>query len=310
MGLILDSVLFSVGLGLLIFGADGLVRGGSSLANRFGISPLVIGLTVVSFGTSAPELVVSGVASYNGDGEIALGNVLGSNLLNGLIVLGATAMLCPILVREKTIRRDIPLVVLVTALAWFFASSGTISRLEGFLLVSLVVPYLWMLYQAERGAPQEKLPSGPTHAAVIAILAGVTLLVIGGQFVVEHGSSIAAQFGVSDRVIALTLVAMGTSAPELATGLVAAYRRQVDLAVGNVVGSNMLNLLLILGLSAVIRPIGVVASALRVDFPILLAATAFLLPLTWTGRRIHRWEGIILIGAYLAYVVFLLLVSG
>ncbi|MGB1697623.1 MAG: calcium/sodium antiporter [Thermoplasmatota archaeon] len=310
MSLILDAVLFSVGLGLLIFGADGLVRGGSSVANRFGISPLVIGLTIVSFGTSAPELVVSGVASYKGDGEIALGNVLGSNLLNGLIVLGATAMLCPILVREKTIRRDIPLVVLVTALAWFFASSGTISRLEGFLLVSLVVPYLWMLYQAERGAPQEKLPSGPVHAAVIAIVAGVALLVIGGQFVVDHGSAIAAEFGVSDRVIALTLVAMGTSAPELATGLVAAYRREVDLAVGNVVGSNMLNLLLILGLSAVIRPIGVVASALRVDFPILLAATAFLLPLTWTGRRIHRWEGIILIGAYLAYVVFLLLVTG
>lgn len=307
--LIVDALLFSVGLGLLVFGADGLVRGGSSLANRFGISPLVIGLTVVSFGTSAPELVVSGVASWEGNGEIALGNVLGSNLLNGLVVLGATALLCPIIIKEKTIKRDIPIVVAVTALAWMFARGGEITRLEGGILVALVIPYLWMLYHAERGAPQEKLPSGPVHAALIAVGAGIALLVVGGQFVVEYGSAIAFEFGVPDRVIALTLVALGTSAPELATGLVAAYRREVDLAVGNVVGSNILNLLMILGLSAVIRPIGVAASAMRLDFPIALAAAAFLFPLVWTGRRLHRVEGGLLISIYVAYVVFLLWVS-
>lgn len=309
MSLILDAVLFSVGLALLVVGADGLVRGGSSIANRFGISPLVIGLTVVSFGTSAPELVVSGVAAWNGEGEIALGNVLGSNLLNGLVVLGATACLCPIMIKEKTIRRDIPIVVGVTALAWFLARGGLITRLEGTFLILLVFPYLWMLYTSERGSPQERLPSGPTHAALIAVVAGVALLVVGGQFVVEYGSSIAFEFGVPDRVIALTLVALGTSAPELATGLVAAYRREVDLAVGNVVGSNILNLLLILGISSVIRPISVAASAMRLDFPVVLAATAFLIPLAWTGRRLHRWEGGILIGVYVAYVGFLLWVS-
>lgn len=309
MSLILDALLFSVGLALLVVGADGLVRGGSSIANRFGISPLVIGLTVVSFGTSAPELVVSSVAAWNGEGDIALGNVLGSNLLNGLVVLGATALLCPIMIKEKTLRRDIPIVVGVTALAWFLARGGLITRIEGTLLILLVIPYLWMLYRSERGSPQERLPSGPTHAAIIAVFAGIALLVVGGKFVVDYGSSIAFEFGVPDRVIALTLVALGTSAPELATGLVAAYRREVDLAIGNVVGSNILNLLLILGIASVIRPISVAASAMRLDFPVVLAATAFLLPLAWTGRRLHRWEGGLLIGIYVAYVVFLLWVS-
>lgn len=306
MALILDAILFSVGLGFLVFGAEGLVRGGSSIANKFGVSPLMIGLTIVSFGTSAPELVVSGVASWNGESDIAVGNVLGSNLLNGLVVLGATALLCPIVIQEKTIRRDIPIVIGVTALAWILAANGIVSRMEGLLLVLLIIPYLFLLYRAERGAPQEKLPSGPMHAALIAVVSGVALLVIGGQFVVDHGSSMAREFGVPDRVIALTLVALGTSAPELATGLVAAYRKQVDLAVGNVIGSNIMNLLVIFGASALLRPLEILPSALRLDFPIVLAATVFLLPLTWKDRRLQRWEGTVLVGAYVAYVAFLL----
>lgn len=306
----LDLLRFTLGLVLLVAGAEALVRGGSGLARRYGVSPLMIGLTVVALGTSAPELVVSLTASAAGKGDVALGNVVGSNILNTFIVLGVTAALYPVVVGRRTVREDLPFVLYASLLVLLMAWDGAFGRMDGIILVALVIPYLAHLHARERTnryePPEQTTPTRHPMLAIVGIGVGVLMLIMGGDQVVHAGSNIARSFGVSDRVIALTLVAFGTSAPELATSIVAAFRKQVDLAIGNLVGSNLLNLLLVLGSSAIIAPIAASGQAFSLDVPMMVVGAAILLQFASRRLRVTRIEGLVLVGIYGVYLGFLL----
>lgn len=313
-GAFIDLLLFAVGLFLLVVGAEGLVRGASAIAARMGVRPITIGLTVVALGTSAPELVVALVAAARGQTDIVLGAVVGSNILNILVVLGATALLAPFFLQRETLRQDLPLVSLVSVATFMLASDGSISRLDGGLLLAALVAYTVHLNRRGKAVavgvamdPPDP-DAAPAWVPVVMGLAGGTLLVFGADFVVEGGTGIARGIGLPERVIALTLVALGTSAPELATALVAAYRRHVDLAIGNVVGSNLLNILFVLGSAALIRDIPVSQAVLRSDLLIMVLTTFLLMMLLLTSsrRRVGRAAGAVLVLAYVAYVVSLL----
>ncbi len=302
---------FIAGLILLVVGAEALVRGGSDLARRLGMSRLMIGLTIVALGTSAPELVVSVTASATGNGDVALGNVLGSNILNTLIVLGITAVVAPLAVTRQTVRHDLPLVAAVSVLAWMFLWDGILTRMEGLLLAAMVIPFLYNLYEHRRGRdyqPIENIARRRDLAySLLAVSIGVAMLVLGGDMVVRGGTSIAATLGVPDRIIALTLVAFGTSAPELATSLVAAFRRHVDLAVGNAVGSNLLNLFMVLGVSGMVAPIPAGAQSIWLDAPVMILGALLLLRFAATRFHITRTEGFLLIGLYGGYLILVAL---
>jgi len=320
------------GAALLVAGAEGLVRGALGLARRAGVSPMLIGLTVVAMGTSAPELVVSVTAAALGEGDVALGNILGSNVLNILIVLGATAAVRAVMVRQATVRRDVPIVVAASAGVYLLALDGRLGRIEGGILVAGAVLYLLHAYSRERPVPSAPDASAPgsvrpaTRDAVegragsagrpdapaawllaVLLIAGGGALVLGGRMLVGGAITIASSLGMSERAIGLTLVAAGTSAPELATSLVAARRGHVDLAVGNVVGSNIMNLLAVLGTTVLVSPLRIGSGPLLVDFPVMLLAAALLLPLARTGMRIGRLEGAFLLLGYAAYVTLLFL---
>lgn len=301
-----DIALFVLGIAVLVGGAEVLVRGGSSLAKRLGMSPLMIGLTIVALGTSAPELVVSANAAATGHGDVALGNVVGSNILNTFIVLGITAALYPVLVQRRTVREDLPLVAAISLLAWAMMWDGRVSRMDGALLFLIVVPYLRHLYQRERGLDYQEaaavVESRHPALAALAVAGGIGLLVWGGDLVVGSGTSLARSFGVPERVIALTLVAFGTSAPELATSIVAAMRRRVDLAVGNVVGSNLLNILVVLGGASLIAPIPVPDAVQFFDAPVMIGGALVLIQFASTRFRITRPEGLALVGLYGLYL--------
>lgn len=316
---LLDVAWFVAGLALLVIGAEVLVRGASVLARRAGVSSLLIGLTVVALGTSAPELFVGVVAAWEGHTDVALGNVVGSNILNIFVALGATAVIAPFFVQRTTLRQDLPLLAGAGVAVFALASDGALVRWEGALLLMALVAYLAHLWRRER-TPHPTAPLlGPADASrsvrpvvvargALAVVLGAVALVAGARFLVSGGVGIAASLGMPDRVVALTLVAVGTSAPEIVTSLVAAARGQVDLAVGNVVGSNMLNLLLVLGASAVVRVIPVSASSLRVDLLIMVLASFLMLMLLLTSsrRRVGRRAGVVLLAAYALYVLGLL----
>lgn len=302
----LDVALIVAGLVLLVLGAEGVVRGGAGLARRLGIKPLWIGLTIVALGTSAPEVAVSVYASWLGNGQVAVGNVLGSNVLNVLVVLGLTAVLVPVAVQLETVRRDIPLVAAASLLVLVLGATGTLGRTNGILLLVLLVAYLVHMARAARSAPPIfEVPAAPplpmpVQAALVPV--GILFLLVGGRAVVDGGTGLAEVLGLSDRVIGLTVVAVGTSLPEMATSLVAAWRRQVDIAVGAVVGSNLLNLLLVLGLAAVVRPLRMDPVVLLFDLPVLVATSLLLLRFAWTGMRVSRVEGVLLLLIYAAYL--------
>lgn len=312
----LTLLLFVGGLGLLVAGAEWLVQGASALARAIGLSPLVIGLTVVAFGTSAPELAVSLGAALAGESDLALGNVVGSNIANVLLILGASAAIVPLVVAGQVVRREVPVMIGVSCAVVVMSLDGTIGRLDGTLLVSGLAAYLWRSIVASRRAVSlanlraREAPEPDRRRRVLVDGAraaiGLGLLLIGTRGVVAGATSMAESMGVSQLVIGLTVVAIGTSLPEGATSIIAALRGQRDLAVGNAVGSNIFNLLLILGLTAVIRPIGVPEGALAFDLPMMLAVAAACLPVFFTGGRIGRWEGWMFLtyyGAYLAYLV-------
>lgn len=309
---------FFAGLALLIFGADLLVRGAGRMSLSFGISPLVVGLTVVAFGTSAPELAVSVQGAFSGQADIALGNVVGSNIFNVLCILGLSALMAPLVVHRQVVRQEVPIMVAVSLLLWLLALDGAISRGNGFLLVALLAGYTAFLFWQSRraGGPQPalELPEGSRwdrHWAVqiLLMVIGLGMLVLGARWLVGAAVAFAVRLGVSELIIGLTIVSAGTSLPEIATSVVAAARGQRDIAVGNVVGSNLFNLLGVLGLTAAIAPadLRVAPSLLTFDIEVMVAAAIVCLPILFTGHRIARWEGGLFLGYYVAYVAYLIL---
>ena len=314
------------GLILLILGAEGLVKGASRIATSMGITPLVIGLTVVSFGTSSPELAVSLVSSLSGNPEIALGNVVGSNIFNVLFILGISSLIVPLVVHQQLIRIDVPILIGISGLTWLLASDGQFQRWEGILFILMGAAYTWMLvrlskkekdkvvqeeYEEAFGEEKTVPLTRKTWVSVLFVLGGLVLLVLGSRWLVNSAVEIAQQFGISDLVIGLTIIAAGTSLPEVATSVIAAIRGERDIAVGNVIGSNIFNLLIILGFAAVVGEGGlsVPESAIAFDLPVMTIVAIACLPVFFTGKKLDRWEGLIFVGYYIAYTIYLILSS-
>jgi cation:H+ antiporter len=321
----LTEFLFILGLLFLIAGAEILVRGASRLAAAAGVTPLIIGLTVVAFGTSSPELAVSAMSAISGHADLALGNVIGSNIFNILFILGLSALIVPLVVSRQLVWLDVPLMIAVSVLLLLIGLDGKISRLDGFLLVAGLVGYMAFLFcQNKRNSRQtagnhkEKTAQPPTSglrsyaANVIFIVSGLILLVIGSQWLIDGAIVFASRLGVSEMIIGLTIVAAGTSLPEVATSVVACIRGERDIAVGNVVGSNIFNILAVLGLSGLLSPegINVAPAALRFDIPVMIAVAVACLPIFFTGHLIARWEGFLFLGYYAAYTTYLILFAG
>lgn len=320
--MLVQALLFVLGLVALIAGAEALVRGASRLAVAWGISPLVIGLTVVAFGTSAPEMAVSVDAALSGSADLAIGNVVGSNIANVLLILGISALMAPLLVAEQIIRQEIPVMIGASLVVVAMALDGNIGRLEAVLLFALVIAYTVFLVVQSRRASQatedEYAGEIPTsqwdrHWSVQAalVVGGLALLVLGADWLVGAAVAFAKVMGVSDLVIGLTVVAVGTSMPEIATSLIAAWRGQRDIAVGNVVGSNIFNLLAVLGAAGVVSTggLGVPDAARNFDLWVMLAVAFACLPILLTGHEIARWEGAVFLGYYAAYVLYLILAA-
>ncbi|MBB5036080.1 calcium/sodium antiporter [Prosthecobacter dejongeii] len=312
----IESLTFILlGLILLYFGGEGLVRGSSALALRLGLTPLVVGLTVVAFGTSAPELVVSMKAALDGEGAIAIGNVLGSNSLNIGLILGLTALICPLTVQLQILRMDAPLMVVVTMIGGWMLHDLHLSRLEGGLLVAGLVAYVifTVMYAkrvrqspavVEEYAEALPTPKGSVGRDVVFMLGGLGLLVVGSRFMVDGAVSLARLYGISEAVIGLTIVAAGTSMPELVTCVVAALKKEPDIALGNIIGSNIFNILGILGGASLLRPLHGTGIQMT-DIYIGIAFAIVLVPILRTGQKLMRWEGALLLAAYVGYMVWL-----
>ncbi len=314
-------LLFILGLGTLVVGAEWLVRGAARLAAALGVSPLVIGLTVVAFGTSFPELAVSVQAAWSGQADLALGNVVGSNIFNVLFILGGSALLAPLSVAPQLLRLDVPLMVVASGLALIVGRDGAISRLDGALFLCGLLAYtLWLIrssrrtvaaQRADRDAADARPPGsiGQTLLDVVLIVGGLTLLVLGSRWLVQGAVAIATLLGVSQLVIGLTVVAVGTSLPEVAASFAATVRGQRDIAIGNVVGSNIFNILAVLGGSALVSHDGVPVSAavFVFDLPVMLGTAVACLPVFYTGRVISRGEGALFLAFYVLYTAYLIL---
>ncbi|MGB7087540.1 MAG: calcium/sodium antiporter [Phormidesmis sp.] len=313
-------VSLAVGLVLLVGGAEFLVKGASKLAATMGISPLVIGLTVVAFGTSAPELAVSLNASLNGQADIALGNVVGSNICNILLILGASALIAPLVVAQQLVRLDVPIMIGVSALVMLFGLDGTIGRSDGVVLfVGGLVYTVFLLYQSRRETNQgvqdeyakfgvRSLSLKETGLNVALFVVGGIMLVSGSQLLVNSAVTIATFLGASPLIVGLTVIALGTSLPELATSITASLRGERDIAVGNVIGSNIFNILVVLGLTSAISPTGISisTSAISFDIPVMIAVAVMCFPIFFTDNEVSRREGVLLLAYYLLYVGYLI----
>lgn len=312
---LLDVALVVVGLVVLVAGGEGLVRGASAIAHRFGLSQLVIGLTVVSVATSSPEFAVSLGAVLRGEPEIAVGNVVGSNIANILLILGISALILPLLAKRRLVKADVPVMVVLSVLLLLLALDGAISRWDGLLLLVLFLAH--MVWTVLTGRSTDEEASGSADApdppglgkAVLLVLGGVGLLVLGAQWLVSGASAIAGALGLSNLVIGLTVVAIGTSLPELTASVIAVRKGERDLAIGNIVGSNIANIGLVLGLPAILKAEGipVPGAAVAFDIPLMLGAAVALLPIAFTGFVIARWEGGLFLTLYVSYVVYLVL---
>ncbi len=316
----ISILLLVVGFVLLIKGADWLVTGSSSLAKRFNISELVIGLTIVAFGTSAPELVVNVLASFKGANDIALGNIIGSNIFNLLFILGVAGLIYPITVHRNTVWREIPyslfaaiVVLLIANDAFVDGTVGNrIDRTDGIMLLLFFVAFLYYAYlsiQSEDTTDlvEEEIKVMSGLKSISFTLIGLVLLILGGKLVVDNAIDIAKSFQISEKLIGLTIVAAGTSLPELATSAVAAFRKRSDIAIGNVVGSNIFNVFFVLGTSAVINPIPYNTN-FNIDILLLIAGTILLFGTMFVGKRhlVERWVAIVLIGIFLLYMAYLM----
>ena len=314
---LLPLLLFVSGLGALYLGADLMIRGASRLARRLGVNALVIGLTVVAMGTSMPELLVGVVASARQSGDIAIGNVIGSNVANIALILGIAALIRPLRVQMRLLVREVPIMIFAALAFYIFAQDGTISRWDGVsLIVGFIAFTLYLLEGARRESPaieveyQKFVPTGGTLASHLFLTVfGLGILLGGAHFVVNGAANTARFLGISELAIGLTVVAIGTSLPELATAIAASVQDEGDILVGNVVGSNIFNLLAVLGVASITRPLGISASVIRVEAPVMLAVSILLLPFVWTTLRLTRWEGGIFLAAYIAFIVLLALPS-
>jgi len=320
----LTFILFLAGLVMLVGGAELLVRGASRLATALGIPALVVGLTVVAVGTSSPEIAVAIQSSFNGQADIALGNVVGSNIANVLLILGLTALVAPLVVPQLLIRQDVPIVIGVSALVFLLSLDGSLGRFDGALLLGGIVAYIVFVvrqsrkesarvkaeYQAEFGVAQVHATQGWPRSVALALV-GLGLLIVGASWLVDGAVAFARVLGVSELIIGLTVVAVGTSLPEVATSMLASLRGERDIAVGNVVGSCIFNLLLVLGLMALIAPSGVPVpvAARNFDMPVMLVTAVACLPIFINGHTIYRWEGGLFLGYYASYTCYLLLAS-
>jgi cation:H+ antiporter len=315
---VMTFLLLIAGLVILVYGAELLVRGASALAASIGISPLVVGLTVVAFGTSTPEMAVSVLSAWQGQAGIALGNVVGSNICNVLLILGLSAVVAPLVVSRQVVWLEVPIMIGTSILLTLFSLDGTIARWEGLLLFTAVIGYtVWTVRRSRRELRNQAEPTAAVPAAssrtrqLLEILAGLALLILGSRWLVDAAVAIAKTLGVSDLVIGLTVIAVGTSLPELATSVLASLRGERDIAVGNVVGSNIFNILAVLGLTTLVAPasLPVPPAALTFDLPVMLAVAVACLPIFITGHLIARWEGLLFLGYYVAYVLFLVLTA-
>ncbi len=318
-------LLLILGLGLLVAGAEMLVRGGSALAARLGMSSLVIGLTIVAFGTSAPELAVSAKAALAGQPDIALGNVIGSNIFNVLFILGVSALITPLVVSQQLVRIDVPIMIAISMITLLMSLDGKLGQVDGLIFLAVFLAYTFLAirigkqeskqvqqeYEKEFG--EKKIAKDKSGKAIfmqsLLILGGLAVLVIGARVFVDASIGIARSFGISELVIALSIVAAGTSMPEVATSIMASIRGERDIAVGNVIGSNIFNLAAILGIACLLAgPEGIQISKPLFDFdlPVMIAVAVACLPIFFTGHKISRWEGAVFSLYYVFYVMYLI----
>lgn len=317
----MNYILLVIGFVLLIKGADVFVDGASAVAKKMGIPAVVVGLTIVSLGTSAPELAVSLISSFQGNNGIAVGNVLGSNMFNTLVVLGATAIVTPLIIKKNLVKRDFFINLGVTVLLFFFIMGtagldGVLSRAEGFILLGLCVAYTAFLisYARNTDAGYEEAAVDENFSYVgkiVMMVVGVAAIVVGGKVVVDSATNIALSLGMSEKLVGLTIVAMGTSLPELVTSIVAALKGETEIAIGNVLGSNIFNILLILGTSAAIMPITVAAN-LSIDVLVLVGVCILIGVMVFQNKResikkLSRFEGALLITTYVGYLVYIIM---
>ncbi len=314
-------ILFVLGFVLLVSGAELLVRGASRLALLAGISPLVVGLTVVAFGTSAPELFVSVQSGLSGQADIAVGNVVGSNIANILLILGLTATVTPLVVLQRVVRQEVPLMIGISFLLLWMSLDGELTRLDGITLALGIIVYLvFVIRQSRRERQLVEAGHAETRGGGLAgntsiqvaiqvgfVAVGLILLMFGANWMINGTVAIARFYGISELVISLSIVAFGTSLPEIATSMVAGLRGERDIAVGNAIGSNIFNILLVLGVAAIVTPNGIIISSavLRFDMPVMIAVAIICLPIFFTGGMIDRWEGMFFLGYYLLYLIYL-----
>lgn len=309
------------GLILLVWSADKFVEGSATTASHFGMPPLLIGMVVVGFGTSAPEMAVSALAASQGNPGLALGNAYGSNITNIALILGITALLAPIAVHSQVMRKELPILILVTAFAGWQLWDGDLSRMDAIgLMLAFVVLIGWSIYQGLRQPDDalakemtEEVHAMPVRKAILWLLVGLLLLIVSSRILVWGAVDLATTFGISDLVIGLTIVAVGTSLPELASSIIAARKGEHDLALGNILGSNLFNTLAVVGIAGLIAPMPVAPEVLTRDFPVMAALTLILFAMCYGFRgpgRINRFEGSALLLAFVAYTVYLLAFSG
>jgi len=314
-----------IGLGILTWSADRFVNGASGLAKSFGVAPMIIGLTIVAFGSSVPEMLVSAIATWQGNNGLAIGNAVGSNIANMALVLGVTALIAPLTVRSQTLSREFPLMFLVMLFALILLWNNELSRLDGLLLLTgMVILVFWAIHLARRAPPNDPLANEftaemPVDISIARIwwrlLSGLVLLLLSSQLLVWSAVNIAGIFGVSDLVIGLTIVAVGTSLPELAASIAAVRKGEHDIAVGNVVGSNLFNILAVLGIAGVIGPGRFDVIVLTRDFPIMIGLSVFLYFIA-RGRghtahgSIRRWAGGILVAVFVVYQIGIFIEAG
>ncbi|MBZ9778299.1 calcium/sodium antiporter [Psychroflexus sp. CAK8W] len=315
--MLVEIGLVILGFVLLIFGADALVKGASALAKKLNMSDLAIGLTIVAFGTSAPELVVSSVASVKEQSDLILGNVLGSNLFNLMMIMGIVALIKPITVQKSMVWIEIPISLVVIIVLYVLSNSffdsdlASVSRFDGVILLLLFAGFMFYIYKGlsnEIPSETQKTPSYSNFKMTLLIVLGLGGLVYGGHLVVTNASDIALEFGVTEKVIGLTIVAAGTSLPELVTSVVAAIKKNADIAIGNVIGSNIFNVLLIVPISALIKPI-TYNSSFNFEMYLLASATLFLFLAMFSGKakRLDRWEALILLVGFIVYTSYMIL---
>ena len=310
----LQILLFSLGITMLYYGAEWLVRGASSLALKYGIRPLVVGLTVVALGTSMPEFVINFFAAAQNEDALALGNIVGSNICNIALILGTTALILPLTVTPSTLRKEYPFMMSVMTLFYFLSWDGVVNNFDGVVLVTGLVGFLvFLVVDARRYDRNDILEDVPiesrsvlsTRRKMLFLLGGMVFLATGAHFMVDAAVTIATTLGVDPAVVGLTVMAFGSSLPELAASLVGAVRNEADLSIGNILGSNLLNILFVVGLISLVKPLRVDVQSLSIHFPVMLGVGIILFPIAWTDYRISRLEGGVLLSCFIGYMIYL-----